>query len=134
MKKINIDLIKDIFISILIVICIALIISLIFYDKIALSKVVPESEDYMMSEEMEEELNAALTDDSTEIVTTYYIDAADLKKYETTKEYNKGKQNPFAVETEITNGDIGESGNNIDLGGSTSTSNSTNFYEDDGTK
>lgn len=128
MKKINIDLIKDVFISILIVICIALIISVIFYDKISLSKVIPESEEYALSDEMEKELEETALTESKESITTYYIDAADLKKYEATKEYNKGKQNPFAVETESTIVD----GNTINLEGSTSSS--TNFYEDDGTK
>lgn len=133
MKKINTDLIKDIFISILIVICIALIISVIFYDKISITKVVPESEQYQLSEEMQEGLNDSYTEDSKEIVTTYYIDAADLKKYEQTKEYNKGKKNPFAVESEDIQDANLINNNNIDSN-DTSSTNSTNFYEDDGTK
>jgi len=132
MKKINTDLIKDLIISILIVICIALVISVIFYDKVALTKVIPESEEYMMTEEMQDNLNETAADEAKEIITTYYIDAADLKKYEKTKEYNKGKQNPFAAEIDNTISTNIVNGNNIDSNGSTSTS--TNFYEDDGTK
>lgn len=130
MKNVSIDLIKDIFISILIVVCIVLIIAIISYDKISISKVIPQSEEYQLSEEMKKDLDETYTEESKEIVTTYYLDAADLKKYEATKEYNKGKKNPFAVESETTN----EATNNIDSNESESSSNSTNFYEDDGTK
>lgn len=131
MKKINIDLIKDLIISILIVICIALVISVIFYNRIPLSKVIPESQEYALSSEMQEDLNRSHTDEATEVVTTYYIDAADLKKYESTKEYNKGKKNPFAVESDSSENE--NTANNIASNSSTSSLN-TNFYEDDGTK
>lgn len=131
MKKINIDLIKDLIISILIVICIALVISIISYNKISLSKVIPESQEYILSSEMQEDLNKSHTDEATEVVKTYYIDAADLRKYESTKEYDKGKKNPFAVESDSSENE--NIANNIDSNGSTSSPN-TNFYEDDGTK
>lgn len=133
----NINLIKDLFISILIVICIVLIISVVFYDKISLTKIVPESEEYTLTEEMQQELNENNKDKETseDIDTiTYRIDEADLKKYEKTKEYNKGKKNPFAVESDetITNNVV--NGDNINLDNTSSINNSTNFYEDDGTK
>ena len=72
-------------------------------------------------------------DDNTQIITTYHIDAADLKKYEKTKEYNKGKKNPFAEEiiTSSNNSIVNGSNNSIE---EPSTNNSTNFYDDDGTK
>jgi len=129
MKKINLDLIKDLIISILIVISIALVISVIFYDKISLSKVIPESEDYKLTEQMQKDLNETQESEPKEVITTYYIDAADLKKYEKTNEYVKGKQNPFAQESiDLTSNIITNS--NLNNGSSFS----TNFYEDDGTK
>lgn len=133
MKKINIDLIKDIIISILILISIVLIVSVIFYNKNPLNKVIPESQEYALASEMQEALNESYIDESTEVVTTYYIDAADLKKFESTKEYDKGKKNPFAVESDSSEiGNIADT-NNIDSNASTSSTNS-NFYDDDGTK
>ena len=133
MKKINMDLIKDLIISILIVICIILVTSVIFYNKISLGKVIPESQEYALTSEMQEALNESYTDEATEVVTTYYIDAADLKKFESTKEYDKGKKNPFAVESDSSEiGNITNT-NNIDSNNSTSSANN-NFYEDDGTK
>ena len=130
MKKINTDLIKDFIISSLIIVCIVLIFSIFFYDKVSLSKVIPESEDYDLSDEMQEDIDKTLSEDGTEIITTYYIDAADLKQYEKTKEYNKGKKNPFAAESSDVTTGVNNSSNSDD----TSDSNSTNFYEDDGTK
>ena len=49
-------IIKDLFISILIVVCLALLLGVFFYEDIAISKVVPESEDYLLSEDMQQEL------------------------------------------------------------------------------
>ena len=133
MNKMNTDLIKDVVISILIVICIILIISIIFYNKLSFNKVIPEAEEYALPDEMLEDLNSSYTEDATQIVTTYYIDAADLKKYERTKEYNKGKQNPFAEESIAVEGEstLGDSTNDST---STKTSENTNFYEDKGIK
>lgn len=131
MNRINKDLIKDLIISILIVICIALVISVVFYDDISLTKFIPETEKYQLSEEMQSGLEEAQLDKSTEVITTYYIDASDLKKYEKTKEYEKGKQNPFAIESaNPSSGAITDS----DTDTSSSNTTSNKFYEDDGTK
>lgn len=131
MKKVNTNLIKDLIISILIVICIALVISVIFYNKISLNKIIPESQEYSLSTEMQQDLDKSDIEEDTEIITTYSIDAADLKKYEKTKEYNKGKKNPFAEESieEKPANNV----NNINSNNTSSTS-GNNFYEDDGTK
>lgn len=134
MKEQNAHIIKDLIISILVVICIVLILSVIFYDKISLSKVIPESQEYLLTDEMQQELEETNLDDAQEVVTKYYIDAADLKKYEKTKEYNKGKQNPFAEdETPVANNTTNDVDSN-DGSTSSTINNSDNFYEDDGTK
>lgn len=126
--------IKDLIISILIVVCIVVILSVIFYDKISLSKVIPESEDYLLSEEMQQGIEDSASEEEKEVVTKYYIDAADLKKYEKTKEYNKGKKNPFAEEaTPTDNTTTNETTSNDNIENS-NTSDSGHFYEDDGTK
>lgn len=133
MKKISsgISIIKDLIISLLIVACIVLVFSVILYDKISISKVIPQSEEYILSNEMEEELNESYSNETKEVVTTYYIDAAELKKYERTKEYNKGKKNPFAVESEETSNNVATGDeNNVII--DTPTSNT--FYGDSGTK
>lgn len=128
MKRQFLEIIKEMIISILIVICIGMLISIVFYDKLALGKVVPEAENYSLTAEMQNELKNSKLDDAEETIVNYYIDASDLKKYEKTNKYIKGKSNPFADvsslenNTSIDNNEILNSGEN---GG---------FYENDGTK
>lgn len=127
-------IIKDLIISILIVGCIVVILSVFFYDKISISRIIPESEDYLLSEEMQQGIEDSVSEENKEIVTKYYIDAADLKKYEKTKEYNKGKKNPFAEEaTPTDNNTTNETSSNDNIENS-NTSDTGHFYEDDGTK
>lgn len=125
MKSYVTEIIKDLIVSILIIICIIIILSLVFYNKIAITRVIPESEEFFLSEEMEEEIADSKIDETQETVTTYYIDASDLKKYEKNKEYVKGKSNPFSMTSEYS----GEVNTNT-----SSNTNNKGFYEDDGTK
>lgn len=125
MKNYVTEIIKDLIISILIIICIIIILSLVLYDKIAITRVIPETEQYFLTEEMEEEIENSKIEETQETVTTYYIDASDLRKYEKTNEYVKGKSNPFSMSSE----DAGEVNSN-----SSSNTNNNGFYEDDGTK
>lgn len=136
MKKMSAEIIKELVISILIVICVVLIISVIFYDKISLSKVIPQSEEYQLSEEMQADIDNGILEETKEMVINYYIDAADLKKYERTKEYNKGKINPFAAEsTNATSNSTTTDNNQTTNNESSNSSNNDNYYyEDDGTK
>jgi len=132
-----IEIITEFFISILIVACIIVLLSILFYDKISLSKVIPESEEYLISEEIQKELQETNIDMAEEVVVNYYIDAGDLKKYEKTNEYVKGKSNPFAeASTSPSEGenDIINSNNNSSSIENSNKNESTNFYEDDGTK
>lgn len=127
------EIIKDFFISALIVVCLCMIISVIFYDKVSLGKVIPESENHALSEEMQQELEESNLEDAEEVIINYYIDAADLKKYEKTNEYIKGKSNPFAVQ-DISDTDNSNTDNANNSSSTGNNSSSENFYEDDGTK
>lgn len=133
MKNINKELIKNIGIGILIIIAIILFFMIICYNKISIGRLVPKVEQYELSEEIKNELEHEQTDENSEIITTYELDASDLKNYEKTKEYNKGKKNPFAAEEASTNTTSTEEKGTSDVNESTSSTN-TNFYEDDGTK
>lgn len=128
MKNYVIEVIKDLIISILIIICIIVILSIIFYDEISLGKVIPEAEEYFLTEEMKQEIEDTNLEEAKEVIVNYYIDATDLKKYEKTNEYNKGKSNPFAAESY----DAGEVSNTVS--GSTSNNTNNNFYKDEGIK
>lgn len=123
------NIIKEIFISFFIVILILLLTIVIFYNKVSIGRVIPQVEEYTLSEELQEEIEEETIDGETEVVITYELDATDLKKYERTKEYNKGKKNPFAVEiVENTNNTLE---NNIQGNENTP---SNNFYDDEGIK
>ena len=129
----TITIVKDLIISILIIVCIFIILAVIFYDKISISKIIPESQEYLLTEEMQKGIDDENLQQVEEVITEYYIDATDLKKYEKTNEYNKGKKNPFALESTGTDNSINKNNSNNDSN-TLSKNESENFYEDDGTK
>lgn len=124
MKEEIISIIKNIVVSILIVVCIIIVLSVVFYDKIALNRVIPETDEYYLSDEMKKEIEDGKIEETEEIITTYSIDAADLKKYEKNNQYVKGKNHPFAATSDYTASNSTTS----------SSSGSSGFYGDDGTK
>ena len=88
-------IIKEGGIVILLLIAIALTLGIVFYDYIPDSKTLPAKvETHAFPEDVKEELQASLNEEQN-IVRTYYIDSADLSLYEATKDYDKGKVNPF---------------------------------------
>lgn len=129
MKGHTIEIIKELIVSLLIVICIAIILSMVLYDKVALGRVIPNAEDYTLTAEMQNELQKSSLDDAQEVIVDYYIDASDLKKYEKANMYVKGKSDPFAETSEFTN-----STDNSSSSSGNSSSGNSGFYEDDGTK
>ena len=88
--------IKEIFIFLLLLLVIALVLGIMFYDYIPNNKTVPTAlKQYELAPEAQEELNETMSRSSENIVKTYYIDSSDLSAYASTKDYNKGKVNPF---------------------------------------
>lgn len=109
---------KEIIIILLLVLAILLVLGVFLYDYIPMNKVVPKIEQYETPNNIKEELEESIQDEQnimTPIV--YEINNSDLKQYEKTKDYDKGKVNPFADST-ITNV--------IDENGSTDNTNTTN--------
>ena len=91
---------KETGIVLLLLVAIALILGIIFYDYIPSGKTIPAKvEKYAFPDEIQEELNDSMKNLEQNIVRTYYIDSQDLSLYESTKEYDKGKANPFAITT-----------------------------------
>lgn len=87
---------KEIIIFLLLLVAIALILGILFYNYIPSNKTVPVAlKQYQLSEEAQEELKETMSQTSENIVKTYSIGDTDLSVYETTKDYNKGKVNPF---------------------------------------
>ena len=116
-------ILKEVIIFLLLLIVIALVLGVLFYDHIPNNKIVPTAlKPYELSEEVQEELNETMSRSSENIVKTYYIDSSDLSVYASTKDYNKGKVNPFEDYTsqQTTNSTATNNKENT-----TSTSNST---------
>ena len=91
-------IIKETGILLLLLVAIALILGILFYDYIPNNKTLPTKvEAYAFPEDIKEELNESLDNLEQNIVRTYYIDSDDLSLYESKNDYDKGKANPFAI-------------------------------------
>lgn len=109
-------IVKETGIVILLVIAIILILAIIFYDYIPNNKTIPiKPQAYEFSDEIKAELEGNLNEGQN-IVKTYYIDETDLDNYEATSDYNKGKPNPFADTSTITNTTKSTTANNVNSG------------------
>lgn len=115
--------IRETIIALLVCLAVLLILSVALYNYIPSNKVVPETVEYSPSKEIKTQLNAAVEDNSQEILMTYEVTATDLEHFEKTDEYRPGKSNPFAPVSE-TPDDAGNTGNNNS--GSNTGSNSSN--------
>lgn len=117
---------KEIIIFLLLLVAIALILGILFYNYIPSNKTVPVAlKQYELSEEAKEELKETMSQTSENIVKTYSIGDTDLSVYETTKDYNKGKVNPFEDYTTGTISGIQNSNTTDKNNTSTTNNNST---------
>lgn len=91
------SIIKEIMIILLLIAAILLVLSILFYEYRPSAKKIPaQVKAYVLPEEMQEELNVTVEGVATQnIIKTYKVDSSDLKKYEKTNDYDKGKVNPF---------------------------------------
>ena len=121
---------RDLFISLLIVTFIILIIFIVSYNKLSINKIIPQSEDYQMPEKMQNDMKEDRLEEAKEIVTTYYLDSSDLKKFEKTQEYKKGKANPFAETSEDPANTVSGGSNKTGTGSGSG----SGYYKDTGTK
>ena len=133
------SIIKEIIIILLLLVAVVLALGVFFYDYIPTNKVIPTVEPYMTSQMIKTELQESVTENEI-LLETYRITADDLKQYERTKDYDKGKVNPFSTyEEETPNAEEqnGTSVNSLNTNtntqkGNTSTGNT--FYNQTGTK
>lgn len=95
------SVIREIVIIILLIIAILLVLGILFYDYNPSTKEIPTAvAEYTLPKELEEELSETFKATETQnIVQTYRVDASDLKIYEKSEDYVKGKQNPFSKAT-----------------------------------
>ncbi|MCI9365740.1 MAG: hypothetical protein HFJ54_03920 [Clostridia bacterium] len=129
------SIIKEIIVILLLLLAITLALGVLFYDYIPSNKAVPSIETYSTSESIQTELDEQIKDDEAVLV-TYEITSGDLKNYEKTNQYEKGKANPFApYEKDAPEGNNTNDKNNVTnttVKGNTTKGNT--FYKNTGTK
>lgn len=95
------SVLKEVVIILLLSIAILLILMVLFYDYIPMSKVIPERAEYVTPNEVQEELAEEVTQNNT-VPITYSITDADLNIYKQSGTTVEGKSNPFALEETTT--------------------------------
>lgn len=140
---------KEIIIVLLLCLAIILVLGIILYEYVPISKTVPSEVAYTTPEEVQQELIAAGDVDESEIVMTYEVNSDDLNTYRRIQDYKPGKANPFSSyqastessEGNTTGGSASTGTSSSQSSSSSSSSNTTNsstsggqFFQDKGTK
>jgi len=133
------SIIKEISILLLLVLAIALILGVLFYEKVPASKIIPTPVAYTTPDDVKQELKEEILENNTEVIVTYQIEDTDLRLYQAQGSYNKGKANPFAdyvepvtnTQTNSENGQVSTSTstNTNTSGTETNTNDVGNFYD-----
>ena len=145
------NVIKEIIILLLLCLAIILLLGILLYEYVPMSKTVPNPVSYTTPEDVQQELAASSNVDNSQIILTYEVDSTDLNNYERINDYQPGKANPFSSyetsgENTTTNGSA-TGGSSSSSGSSSSNSNNTNtsssgntttsggqYFQDKGTK
>jgi len=92
-------IIKEFIIFLLLLVSIALLLCVLFYGYIPTTKMVPAKIQVQpLPKEIQDELNSSISQGEggyTPIVPPYTVDSIDLRNYESSRQYDKGKINPF---------------------------------------
>lgn len=124
-------IIKELIIVLLLIIAILLVLGIFLYDYIPTNKVVPKIEQYQVPESIKEELKESVIDTEEETTPIVYeINDQDLNIYEKSKDYKKGKVNPFSATTQENSQTNGNTINNKtgNYNNTNTNSNSDNGY------
>lgn len=139
---------KEIIIVLLLCLAIILVLGIILYEYVPISKTIPSEVAYTTPEEVRQELIAAGDVDENEIVMTYEVNSDDLNTYRRIQDYKPGKANPFSSyqsseegEGNTTGGSSTSGTSSSQSGTSSSSSSTTNsstsggqYFKDKGTK
>ena len=123
--------IKEIIISLLLCLAIILLLGILLYEYVPMTKTIPNPVSYTIPENVKQELANSEGVDESQIIMTYEVDSTDLNNYKRVQDYKPGKANPFSSyeATESTNGTNTTTGNSSTGGSSnldTSTSSGNN--------
>ena len=91
------SIMKEIIIVLLLIVAILLVLGVFLYDYIPTNKIVPKIEQYQVPENIKEELEQNVNETEEQSTPSKYeINSKDLNIYEKSKDYKKGKVNPFS--------------------------------------
>lgn len=125
------SIIKELIIVLLLLLAMMLVLGIFLYDYIPTNKIVPKVEQYQVPNNIKEELNESVNsieDEQTKIV--YEIDGTDLNNYEKTKDYQKGKVNPFSQDIMQSNNSNAQTSNNNTNSNNNASNNNTGSNKD----
>lgn len=120
------SIIKELIIVLLLCLAIILVLGIVLYEYVPMSKTIPNEVSYTTPEGVKEELIEAGEVDESQIVMTYEIDSADLNNYKRIQNYKPGKANPFSSYEAQTSGENTTANGSSSTGGTSSSSTTQN--------
>lgn len=128
------NVIKEVFIMLLLCAAIVLILAVVFYDYNPINKVIPSTISYKMPSNLDnvkEELETTIVTEDEQVIKTYEVTEAEMKLFKKVN-YEPGKANPFKAESTADNTITNSINNTISNKGNTTNTNSTGSFFDDG--
>lgn len=128
------SIIKEIIIILLICLAIILVLGILLYEYVPISKTIPNEVSYTTPSDVKEELLSSSDVDDDQIIVTYEVNQDDLNNYKKIQNYKPGKANPFSGSSEgsssstgtnTTNGNSNTGSSSNNNSGSTTTENTT---------
>ncbi len=115
------SIIKELIIVLLLCLAIILVLGILFYEYVPITKTIPNEVSYTTPENVKQELLTSSDVDDSQIIMTYEVNSDDLNNYRRVQDYVPGKANPFSpYETTAEN----PTENGSSTGGSTSSNSS----------
>ena len=124
---------KELVIVLLLILAIILVLSVLFYRYVPMSKTLPAEVIYNSSERVKELTSDTNKIDEETVIMTYSVDSTDLNNYQRSQDYVPGKANPFSgfEDDEGNTTTENENGNNTSNNNSgTSSNNQSNDQND----
>ena len=126
-------IIKEIIITLLLILATILVLMVIFYNYIPNKKIVPKTISYTTPAEVKQEIATSNDAEQTEVVMTYEINSGDLNNYKRTQDYVAGRKNPFSSINSNTNisGENTNANSSGNQNGDTNNTNNSNNINND---
>ena len=122
---------KELVIVLLLILAIILVLSVLFYRYVPMSKTLPAEVIYNSSERVKELTSDTNKIDEETVIMTYSVDSTDLNNYQRSQNYVPGKANPFSGFDEENTTTENETGNNTSNNNSGTTSNNQSNDQND---